>query len=219
MKYKAVLLDFDGTIADTTQLIVDSWQHTYQTLLGRDGDLAFILSTFGETLRNALREAFPDHDVEEAVEVYRNYQMELQQEAWYLFPEVESMLQDLKARGYLVGIVTSRTKSTCLQGLSSCGIDKYIDALVTCDDTTAHKPDPEPALIGLKALGVAPEEALCVGDTRFDIDCAHNAGVDAALVAWSATMKLSDAAPGHEPEYYIQTPAHLIEIMEGRKRA
>jgi phosphoglycolate phosphatase-like HAD superfamily hydrolase len=78
--------------------------------------------------------------------------MSLQESAWFLFPGIREMLRALKEQGCLVGVVTSRTGSTCRQGLASCGIEQYIDALVTCDDTTAHKPDPEPALIGLDHL-------------------------------------------------------------------
>ena len=100
------------------------------------------------------------------------------------------------------------------------------DALVTCDDTTAHKPDPEPALIGLGQLrgqegsgspeGVlTAEEALFVGDTRFDIDCAHNAGIPAALVAWSATMKKEDPVQTWPAEYYLESPEQLVEILRG----
>lgn len=226
MKYKAVLLDFDGTIADTTRLIVDSWQHTYRTLTGREGEEEFILSTFGETLRDSLQMAFPEHDVQEAVDVYKSYQMSLQESAWFLFPGIREMLRALKEQGYLVGVVTSRTGSTCRQGLASCGIEQYIDALVTCDDTTAHKPDPEPALIGLGQLrgqegsgspeGVlTAEEALFVGDTRFDIDCAHNAGIPAALVAWSATMKKEDPVQTWPAEYYLESPEQLVEILRG----
>ena len=68
MKYKAVLLDFDGTIADTTRLIVDSWQHTYRTLTGREGEEEFILSTFGETLRDSLQYARLDDETVRAIE-------------------------------------------------------------------------------------------------------------------------------------------------------
>ena len=105
-------------------------------------------------------------------------------------------------------------------------IEQYIDALVTCDDTTAHKPDPEPALIGLGQLrgqegsgspeGVlTAEDALFVGDTRFDIDCAHNAGIPAALVAWSATMKKEDPVQTWPAEYYLESPEQLVEILRG----
>ena len=57
-----VLFDFDGTLMDTTDVIVGSWQHTFVTLTGREGDLERIYRTFGEILRDSMVKMFPDND-------------------------------------------------------------------------------------------------------------------------------------------------------------
>ena len=58
-KISTVLFDFDGTIMNTNQLILDSWQHTFRTLEGRERPVAEILSTFGEPLEETIRKVLP----------------------------------------------------------------------------------------------------------------------------------------------------------------
>ena len=64
------------------------------------------------------------------------------------------------------------------------GIADLFDALVSCDDTDKHKPDPEPLLLGLEKLGAEADKAIMIGDSPFDMKCANNAGVRTGLVSW-----------------------------------
>lgn len=214
MTVKAVLFDFDGTVADTNQLVIDSWQHTYVTLEGEKHPVEKIVKTFGEPLRESMEKAFPDHDTDHVVDIYRDYQLNHDDRDLFMFPGIADLLKGLRNKGYKVGIVTSRTKDTTLRGLEHFGIGGYIDALVTCNDTTRHKPDPEPALIGLRQLDVEACEALFVGDTMFDIRCAHNAGIRAVLVDWSLSVDEDDRQGPDRPEYVIKKADDLYEVLK-----
>ena len=99
----------------------------------------------------------------------------------HLFPGVEDMLRALRARGALLGVVTSKRPESYGRDFTPFGLDGYFDARVTCVDTVLHKPHPEPLRKLLKRLEVAPGEALYVGDSVYDRDCAIAAGVDFAL--------------------------------------
>ena len=46
MAYNTILFDFDGTLADTNGLVIESWQHVYRTLTGREADLPMIKATW-----------------------------------------------------------------------------------------------------------------------------------------------------------------------------
>jgi len=172
-----ILFDYDGTLMDTNEVVLQSWQHTFRTLRGHEEDPEFIRSTFGEPLVMTLAKLFPEVPVEKSLEVYRTYQRKVFTDFVEVFPGMLDLLKILKQKGYKLGLVTSRTKDTTWSGLEHYGMDKYFDAVITAGDTDKHKPDPAPILITLEKLGSAPEESLMIGDTMFDLLCARNAGV------------------------------------------
>ena len=98
---------------------------------------------------------------------------------------MKELFAELRAKGYKLGMVTSRLRQTTSQGLEKYEINEYFDVVVTADDTKKHKPDPEPVYIALKKLGSAPQSSIMLGDTMYDILCAKNAGVKSVLVSWS----------------------------------
>ena len=210
-----VLFDFDGTVMDTNEVILKSWQHTFRTLENREEKQEILVSTFGEPLETTMKKFFPDVPVDEAVEIYRSYHYDNFGELIRLFPGMKELLAKVKAGGYETGLVTSRLFKTTMQGLEHYEIKDYFDAIVTAEDTDRHKPDPQPINVALQKLGSAPETSIMLGDTAFDLMCAKNAGVRSVLVAWSlaldhsAAEDMGDAAP----DYVITEPEELLEII------
>lgn len=210
-----VLFDFDGTVMNTNDVIMMSWQHTFRTLEGREEDQEVLLKTFGEPLETTMKKFFPNVPTDEAIEVYRSFHRDNFGEFISLFPGMKELIQEVKTRGYKVGLVTSRLLNTTMQGLEKYGIKQYFDAIITADDTTKHKPDPEPVNIVLRKLDSAPEHTIMLGDTLFDLLCARNAKVTSVLVSWSLALggktkeELGDAAP----DYIIDKPEELLEII------
>lgn len=185
MKIKAVMIDFDGTLANTNGLIIKSHQHTFRTFTGHEGDEKLIKSTFGEPLWLTMEKLFGKEFEEEAVNVYRAFQKDRFASLIEVFPGMDKAVKTLKAQGYKVALVTSRLKNTTYAGLESFGILESFDVITTLDDITKHKPDPESINVTLEKLGMAPEEAVMIGDSKFDILCAENAGCRSILVDWS----------------------------------
>ncbi len=218
MKINTVIFDFDGTIADTNKIIIDSWQAVYRAYTGKEGDVDYILSTFGEPLYYSMEKAFPDYDVEETVAIYRGYQKDIYKKEIKLFPGMGELIKGLKEKGYKTGIVTSRLKAPTYEGLEVFGITDLIDYVVTVEDTDKHKPDPEPARICLSKLGSKPEESIMVGDSYFDMGCGKNAGMQTVMVSWSAAKESgteSVALKGVTPEERIAfTPDYIIKSAD-----
>ena len=113
-----------------------------------------------------------------------------------------------------MGIVTSRTRESALNYLNMFHIASYFDDMVTCDDTTVHKPNPEPLLLGMKKLGCMPEEAIMVGDSPFDIKCANSAGVKSVLVDWRITADENAQVGEAVADFLIQEPMELFQVLE-----
>lgn len=208
-----ILFDFDGTVMDTNDVIINSWQHTFRTLEGREEEVSKIVKTFGEPLEITMQTLFPQVPTEEAIGIYRSYHHDNFGEMINVFPGMRELLQELKKRGYKMGLVTSRLKKTTLQGLEKYRLDSYFDVVVTAEDTHKHKPDPEPVLIALEKLGSVPEKSLMLGDTMFDILCARNAGVSSVLAGWGIALTEEEKNGPDGPDYRIERAEDLLDIL------
>lgn len=212
-RYDTILFDFDGTVMDTNHVIIQSWQHTFRTLRNREQDVEKIIRTFGEPLETTVKYLFPDVPVQDVVEIYRNYHRDNFGELIDVFPGIRELLQELKARDYKTGLVTSRLRQTTMQGLEKYELASYFDVIITADDTSKHKPDPEPINIALERLKSAPEQSMMLGDTMFDIRCAKNAGVDSVLVGWALAVSDEDKNGPDAPNYMIENAEDLLELL------
>ncbi len=211
-----VIFDFDGTLVNTNDVIIEAWQYTYKFYSGNEMPVDHITKCFGEPLLITMAREFPEVAPEESAEVYRLHQREKADELVKLFPGIEDMLKAVKAAGYKVGVVTSRTKESTEFYMEKFGITDYFDSIVSCDDTDKHKPNPEPLLLGLRKLGAEAESTLMVGDSAFDIKCANNAGVKSVLVDWRITGaddKLKDC----KVDYMIENPMSLLDVLKEAK--
>lgn len=209
-----ILFDFDGTIIDTNAVIIQSWQHTYRHYLGREADLQHITTCFGEPLLITMAREFPDVPPEESAAVYRDWQKENADKLVKLFPGIPDMLRALRRAGYRIGIVTSRTRESTQRYLEMFEIASFFDDMVTCDDTSVHKPDPAPILLGLSRFGAAPEEALMIGDSPFDLKCADNAGVKSVLVDWSIIDAQHSPVGAVTADYHIKKPTEIVSLLQ-----
>ena len=217
-KVNTVLFDFDGTLVNTNDVIIASWQHTYMHYRGREESPEKITACFGEPLLLTMAREFPEVDPEESAEVYRRYQQQYAEELVKIFPGIKELLESLKKSGFRMGIVTSRTRESLDRYLNMFAIGSYFEAMVTCEDTDIHKPNPEPILLCLKKMDITAEEAVMVGDSPFDIKCANNAGVKSVLVDWRITESGHTLIDDAKEVYIIEEPAELINILESLNR-
>lgn len=212
---KYILFDFDGTLVNTNDVILASWQHTYKYYLGHEVPEEHITACFGEPLLVTMKREFPDVDPEDAAETYRSFQLENADKLVTIFPGIRELLASLKEAGYVLGIVTSRTRNSARRYLDMFGIAEYFDGMVNCEDTTSHKPNPEPILLALEKLGAPADEAIMIGDSPFDMKCANNAGVDAVMVGWRITCDEISLIDDAKVDYHISSPMELLELLTG----
>ncbi len=217
-KYKAILFDYDGTLIDTNQRIIDSWDHMYFKHFGGHITGDEVKWTFGIVLWDAIaeemrRRGHTDVDVDELVASYREYQIPVCATPAPPFEGVAEAVKELKARGIKLAIVTSRGRNSCEAGLKEYGMLDCFDYIVAAESTDIHKPLPEPVLIALRELDIAPEDALMVGDSIFDLQCGNNAGCDSCFVTWSYATSLETAKAEGHPTIVIDTPQQLLDLV------
>lgn len=208
-----VLFDFDGTLVNTNDVIIASWQHTYRHYLGREESLERITACFGEPLLITMAREFPDVEPEEAANVYRDFQKRKADELVKVFAGIPELLEALKQADYRIAIVTSRTRESAERYLDMLGLRDYFEDMVSCEDTDVHKPNPEPILLCLEKLGIGKDDAIMVGDSPFDIKCANNAGVKSVLVDWRITSDNGAIIPDAKADYEIAKPMDLLAVL------
>lgn len=209
-----ILFDFDGTLVNTNDVIIASWQHTYRHFTGREESLEKITACFGEPLLLTMAREFPEVDPEESARIYRDFQQQNAEAFVTIFPGIREMLEELKTQNYRLAIVTSRTRESAQRYMNMLDIGSYFDDMVSCEDTDIHKPNPEPILLCMQKLGVSREECLMIGDSPFDIKCANNAGVLSVLVDWRITGKGAPEVADARWDYEISEPADLLPLLK-----
>lgn len=184
-----VIFDFDGTLADTNRMIINSFKHIYNVFHEKDCDEDYVVSTFGEPLKLTLLRDFADHDFEDVIACYRDYQKERFNEEVTLYETVKETLEYLKNKNVKMGIATSRLKNSTVAALDKFNIANYFDVVISADDVEKHKPDKEPLIKAITELNSTPENTLYVGDSKFDMECAINANATPALAGWQSGSK------------------------------
>jgi len=215
-KKTTIMFDFDGTLMDTNEIIIKSWQHTFRTVAGHEADREVLLATFGEPLVLTMKNFFgvEGEKALEYVDIYRDYQKGIFLDSISLFPGVPEMLEELKAAGYRMALTTSRLKKTTLMAVESFDIGKYFDVIITADDCSKHKPDPEPINITLEKMGVPKDQAVMVGDTTMDTGCAANAEVTSVLVGWSMALRDPEKQKAAGADFIISQASDLITLLD-----
>ncbi|HZG55286.1 pyrophosphatase PpaX [Paenibacillus sp.] len=215
---RTVLFDLDGTILDTNELIFRSFEYVWE----RKGWPMISRETLTPYMGNKLHDMFRetagmsgDEDVEELIGLYREYNWAHHDALVRGYPHVVEVMAELRGAGVRMGVVTTKIRKTSEMGLKLCGMDGFIEHIVSLDDVTHAKPHPEPVQKALAAMGAAPEETLMVGDSAGDLLAARAAGVRSAAVAWS--IKSKEDLMRCEPDYWIEDIRELPAIVSRAK--
>ena len=129
-----------------------------------------------------------------------------------LFPGVVEVLRELKEKDIKTAIVTSRLRRTTMEGIEKFDLHDFFDTVVTMEDTKKHKPDAEPVFEALRRLDIEAEKAIMVGDSKFDIMCARNAGVKSVLVDWSVAAQ-AESGIENKADFKIRSLKELLDFV------
>jgi pyrophosphatase PpaX len=184
-----VIFDFDGTLANTNQMIINSFKHIYSVFHNEVCDENYVMNTFGEPLALTLTRDFGQYNFEDVIACYREYQNDRFLDEVTLYETVNDTLEYLKSKNIKIGIATSRLKNSTLSALKNFNIEKYFDVIIAADDVEKHKPDKEPLIKAINELKSSPDKTLYVGDSRFDMECAINANATPVLAGWQHGSK------------------------------
>lgn len=196
---KAVLFDFDYTLADASRGIIACATHALTTMgLPVAPDHA-IRRTIGLSLPDTFSQ-LTGIDDEPSRARYKELFLERARDVMAglteLLPGTRETLSALSARGLRLGIVSTKTRDTICKILEQEGLLASFAIIVGGEDVTRTKPDPEGILHALDVLGVPPHECLYVGDAVMDVEAARRAGTAFTAVLTGATLRQELEAAG-----------------------
>jgi phosphoglycolate phosphatase len=199
-QFDLIVFDWDGTLFDSTALIVRCIQAACRDLgvpVPSDRDAAYVI---GLGLHDAMKRAVPGLPKERYPELGQRYRQHYynDQHALTLFPGTLEMLHALKARNHWLAVATGKPRHGLDEALANVQLAGMFDGSRTADET-ASKPHPMMLRELMREFGAEPERTLMVGDTTHDLQLAANAGTASVAVSYGAhdSEEFAGFAPRH----------------------
>lgn len=209
---KLIILDFDGTLGDTADLIIRTMQATIKELglpSRTDKECADMIGLRLIEIPNVL---FPEAgDISELyASTYRRLFHEFNTDgAVVLYPNVMETLIELKKRGKTLTIASSRSHASLAEYIESLGLSDVISYILGANDVKEGKPNPEAIFKTLERFNFNADEAIMIGDTVFDINMGKNAGVRTCGVTYGNGSRESLA----DSDWVIDDFGQLLELI------
>jgi phosphoglycolate phosphatase len=208
---KAVLFDFDGTLADSYHAIAASVNHVraHYGLVPLAVDE--VKRHVGRGMPRLLKLTVPGHDPQADAERYRAHHPSVLRSGTTLLPDVEEVLERLDTAGVALAVCSNKPREFTAQLLEILGIAGRFDLVLGPEDVARPKPAPDMLLAGLRRLDVPADRALYVGDMVVDIETARAAGISVWVIpTGSDTRAALEAA---HPDRLLQRFGELTELV------
>ena len=211
-KIDTVLFDLDGTLIDTNEIIIRSYQEAYKIHFP---ELKISRKKIIDQIGPPLEAIFSLYTkspfkIAEAIDTYRAYYMKHEATYHSLYPHVLEVLKTLHAQGYQLGIVTSKFKQAAMPSFTHYGLDQYFSVFIALDDVKNPKPSAEPVLKALSKF-TTYQGAIMIGDNQGDILSGKNANILSAGVAWS--IKGAHHLKKVNPDYMFYSMNDIITVL------
>ncbi|HZV20399.1 MAG TPA: phosphoglycolate phosphatase [Hyphomicrobiales bacterium] len=186
---RAVVFDLDGTLIDSAPDLAHALNRTLQKHGLPPFPLEEVKGMIGGGLAKLAARAldargFPRARLEPFVAEFVEFYREDLTRSTRLYEGAAELLELLVRERKRLGLCTNKAQELTLQILNQLGLAKYFSVVIGEVAGIPHKPDPVPLLAALAALDATPEQAIMVGDSAADVECAKRAGVSVVAVSF-----------------------------------
>lgn len=186
-KYKAFIFDLNGTLIDDMKFHTDAWYEVLVKELGADLSYEKVKAEmFGkneEVLHRIFGEGhFEEKDIEKHSKAKEEKYQAMYKPNLKLIPGLEAFLAKAEDNNIMMAIGSAAIMFNIDFIIDNADIRKFFKVLISADEVTLSKPDPETFLKAAEALGVAPEDCLVFEDAPKGVEAADNAGMDALVI-------------------------------------
>ncbi len=212
-QFDLIAFDWDGTLFDSTAIIVRCIQAAVRDVGGREPTREAASYVIGMALMQALAHAAPDVPpglYPQLGDRYRHHYLNSQHDI-ALFDGVLPMLNDLKARNHWLTVATGKSRRGLDEALRHVELHGLFDGSRTADET-AGKPSPLMLNELMREFGVDPQRTLMIGDTTHDLQMAANAGCPSVGVSYGAHDPAGFAE--HRPLFVAHSVRELHDWLQ-----
>ena len=210
-KYPLIIFDWDGTLIDSQAHIIDSMRGAIadEDLPMPDDDaIRHIICLSLPVAISRLLPQIDDARVRRIADAYREHFFRDSHRMAQMFEGVDDLLRDLHGQGYYLAVATGKGRRGLDMALQKTGLDELFH-ITRCADETRSKPHPQMLEEILTDLDMEPRQAVMVGDTQYDLEMAHNIGMDSLAVSWG--MHDRELLQNSNPTYIIDSLSELRE--------
>lgn len=184
-KYRLIVFDWDGTLVDSIPKIIACWHASAAKVHLPEMDDSTIKTTVGLSIDVALQRLYPSIDEQTSRDfkaIFKQYFVFDCPVNSPLFNGVAPMLSSLQKNGIVLAIATGKIRAGLIRSLNEFQLSNMFTTF-ECASAKLSKPDPKMLLNIASRLDINPNNILMVGDSIFDIQMAHAAGVDVIAVS------------------------------------
>lgn len=214
-KYKLIIFDLDGTLADTSDGIINCHMHANESMGKPIYDRSVLASVIGGPLLDTYRTkfAYSEEDAREAVRIYRERYKAVGFTEATLYDGMKEALTELKARGYLLAVATLKAERFAIPMLELLGVGGLFDLIHGVDDNDTHT---KSSLLNLcmEELGCTREESVLVGDSMHDSTGAKKSGIDFIGATYGFGFKSEEDLATLDPVSIIKKPLDLLSFLK-----
>jgi phosphoglycolate phosphatase len=220
MSYRAVLFDFDYTLADSSRGIEDCVNHALAEMGMPAASARAVSETVGLSLAETFCRLAGPATPEQCAEFSRHFIARADQvmvDSIKLCDTARTVIPDLKQRGLAIGVLSTKFRRRIAAVLEREKMCRYFDVIVGGEDVANHKPHPEGALKAVAALRAAPSEVLYVGDSVVDAETARRAQLPFAAVLTGVTSR--HAFTSYQPVAVVDSLAAVVGLLNSSPSA
>ncbi|HKL43063.1 MAG TPA: HAD-IA family hydrolase [Clostridia bacterium] len=206
---QSLIFDFDGTIINTNNLIIQTLKKVAKDKLNLTLEEEKINEMYGLAIDEQMRMLDPNRE-DELVDYYFDLYLRKVNSETFLFEGIEELLKELNVRNYSLYILTNNNTKDTTQSLDRLNILNYFEGMITMDDVSNGKPDPEGLQILFNNNNIDKNKALLIGDSPHDIEAGDEFNIKTVLVGWTM-FDLEDFKV--KPDQIINKPGELLELI------
>lgn len=205
----AIFFDLDGTLVDSSIGIHNGFTYTFEQLGVTSPDAKTIRGFMGPPLETSFETCLPTEQIEQAIQLYRSYYKEKGVYEAQLYPHIKDLLVEL-AKQFPLYITTTKNTPTAQDMTKNFGIYHFFDGIYGSSPETPHKADV--IRQALQAHQLAPEQAIIIGDTKFDMLGAQETGIQKLAVTWGFGEQAD--LLNYQPDYIAHKPLEVLEYFQ-----
>lgn len=216
MRYKAVLLDMDGTVLNTLGDLHNAVNHSLRRFAFDSVSMDRVRAGLGNGAAHLIRYCLPEDCAQELYERVLGFYLPYYNAHCSIltcpYEGIVQMMERLRAKGMKLAIISNKGDEA-VKELAERFFPGLLETAVGESAAVRRKPAPDAVLAAAERLGVSPESCVYVGDSEVDIQTAKNAGIDCISVCWGFRSREQLMEAGAKS--LAETPEELERIITG----